>query len=47
MRSVPKRGRTAEGVSLTLNMTVNKQSVILRFTEGSPGKAKPSDLILP
>ena len=28
-------------------MTVNKQYVILRFTEGSPGKAKPADFILP
>ena len=27
-------------------MTVIKQSVILRFTEGSPGKAKLTDLIL-
>ena len=42
---MPERGRPAEGVSLTLNMTANKQSVILRFTEGSPGMAKPSDFL--
>ncbi len=40
------RGKPLPGdVSLMLNMTAIKY-VILRFTEGSPGRAKPTDSIL-
>ena len=40
-----KRGATLPKVATTRMGSRNDSCVILRFTEGSPGKAKPSDFL--